>query len=71
MTTRQFSALDHGDVQTTDRASASDQQVIFLVISLEMKNRYCIDGIDFLGECCVQCGRKVMMTAIVIAMYKA
>ena len=46
MTTR-FSALGNRDLQTTDRASASDQQVIFLVISLEMNTRYCIDGIDF------------------------
>ena len=46
MTTR-FSALGNRDLQTTDCASASDQQVIFLAISLEMNTRYCIDGIDF------------------------
>ena len=72
--TTHFSALEHPDLQTIDRASASDQHVIFLVISLKTNTRYCIDGIDFFlyQECCVQCG-KVMITAfvIMIAMYKA
>ena len=38
--TTPFSALGNRDL-------ASDQQVIFLVISLEMNTRYCVDGIDF------------------------